>query len=142
MWNAENSEPVTARYIRVYVNGRENNQGTSDHIVEFEAYGAKDGGAIIRPDRPEEPEKPVLTGVTASVEKAELKVGETTKATATIMPEGAEGVELAWTSSDDKIATVDKDGNVKAVAEGTATLTVTATQGSGDGAVTKQLLWM
>ena len=137
MWNAENSEPVTARYIRVYVNGRENNQGTSDHIVEFEAYGAKDGGAIIRPDRPEEPEKPVLTGVTASVEKAELKVGETRKATATIMPEGAEGVELAWTSSDDKIATVDKDGNVKAVAEGTATLTVTATQGSGDGAVTK-----
>ena len=137
MWNAENSEPVTARYIRVYVNGRENNQGTSDHIVEFEAYGAKDGGAIIRPDRPEEPEKPVLTGVTASVEKAELKVGETTKATATIMPEGAEGVELAWTSSDDKIATVDKDGNVKAVAEGTATLTVTATQGSGDSAVTK-----
>ena len=137
MWNAENSEPVTARYIRVYVNGRENNQGTSDHIVEFEAYGAKDGGAIIRPDRPEEPEKPVLTGVKASVEKAELKVGETTKAAAKITPEGAEGVELAWTSSDDKIATVDKDGNVKAVAEGTATLTVTATQGSGDGAVTK-----
>ena len=73
----------------------------------------------------------------ASVEKAELKVGETTKATATIMPEGAEGVELAWTSSDDKIATVDKDGNVKAVAEGKATLTVTATQESGDSAVTK-----
>ena len=137
MWNAENSEPVTARYIRVYVNGRENNQGTSDHIVEFEAYGAKDGGAIIRPDRPEEPEKPVLTGVTASVGKAELKVGETTKAAAKITPEDAEDVTLAWTSSDDKIATVDKDGNVKAVAEGTATLTVTATQGSGDGAVTK-----
>ena len=52
MWNAENSEPVTARYIRVYVNGRENNQGTSDHIVEFEAYGAKDGGASsVRTDR-------------------------------------------------------------------------------------------
>ena len=137
MWNAENSEPVTARYIRVYVNGRENNQGTSDHIVEFEAYGAKDGGAIIRPDRPEEPEKPVLTGVKASVEKAELKVGETTKAAAKITPEDAEDVTLAWTSSDDKIATVDKDGNVKAVAEGKATLTVTATQGSGDSAVTK-----
>lgn len=137
MWNAENSEPVTARYIRVYVNGRENNQGTSDHIVEFEAYGAKDGGAIIRPDRPEEPEKPVLTGVTASVEKAELKVGETTKAAAKITPEDAEDVTLAWTSSDDKIATVDKDGNVKAVAEGKATLTVTATQGSGDSTVTK-----
>ena len=46
------------------------------------------------------------------------------------MPEGAEGVELAWdVSPTKKIATVDKDGNVKAVAEGTATLTVTATQG-------------
>ena len=138
MWNAENSgDSVTARYIRVYVNGRIEGQGTSDHIVEFEAYGAKDGGAIIRPDRPEEPEKPVLTGVEASVEKAELKVGETTKAAAKITPEDAEDVTLAWTSSDDKTATVDKDGNVKAVAEGTATLTVTATQGSGDGAVTK-----
>ena len=139
MWNAENGgDSVTARYIRVYVNGRIDGQGTSDHIVEFEAYGAKDGGAIIRPDRPEEPEKPVvLTGVTASVEKAELKVGETTKAAAKITPEDAEDVTFAWASSADKIATVDKDGNVKAVAEGTATLTVTATQGSGDSAVTK-----
>ena len=135
MWNAENSEPVTARYIRVYVNGRENNQGTSDHIVEFEAYGAKDGGAIIRPDRPEEPEKPVLTGVTASVEKAELKVGETTKAAAKITPEDAEDVTFAWASSDKKVATVDADGNVKAVGKGTAKLTVTATQGSGADAV-------
>ena len=135
MWNAENSEPVTARYIRVYVNGRENNQGTSDHIVEFEAYGAKDGGAIIRPDRPEEPEKPVLTGVTASVEKADLKVGETTKATAKITPEKAENVTFAWASSDKKVATVDADGNVKAVGKGTAKLTVTATQGSGADAV-------
>lgn len=135
MWNAENSEPVTARYIRVYVNGRENNQGTSDHIVEFEAYGAKDGGAIIRPDRPEEPEKPVLTGVTASVKKADLKVGETTKATAKITPEKAENVTFAWASSDKKVATVDADGNVKAVGKGTAKLTVTATQGSGADAV-------
>lgn len=135
MWNAENSEPVTARYIRVYVNGRENNQGTSDHIVEFEAYGAKDGGAIIRPDRPEEPEKPVLTGVKASVKKADLKVGETTKATAKITPEKAENVTFAWASSDKKVATVDADGNVKAVGKGTAKLTVTATQGSGADAV-------
>ena len=129
------SEPVTARYIRVYVNGRENNQGTSDHIVEFEAYGAKDGGAIIRPDRPEEPEKPVLTGVKASVKKADLKVGETTKATAKITPEKAENVTFAWASSDKKVATVDADGNVKAVGKGTAKLTVTATQGSGADAV-------
>ena len=32
------SAPVKARYIRIYVNGNQNG-ATSDHIVEFEAYG-------------------------------------------------------------------------------------------------------
>ena len=140
MWNAENSgSSVTARYIRVYVNGRINGQGTSDHIVEFEAYGSKDGGSIIRPDRPEEPEKPekpVLTGVEASVEKADLKVGETTKVSAKITPQDTEDVAIAWSSDKEDVATVDKNGNVAAVGEGTAKLTVTATQGSGADAVT------
>ncbi|MCQ4799265.1 Ig-like domain-containing protein, partial [Eggerthella lenta] len=58
-------------------------------------------------------------------------------ATAKITPEKAENVTFAWASSDKKVATVDADGNVKAVGKGTAKLTVTATQGSGDSAVTK-----
>ena len=124
---------ATDKTTTVYNSDKDNvhKQGAVTKTATVDVTVIKDGGTDP------EPEKPVLTGVTASVEKAELKVGETTKATATIMPEGAEGVELAWTSSDDKIATVDKDGNVKAVAEGKATLTVTATQGSGDSAVTK-----
>lgn len=35
-------KPVNARYIRIYVNGN-NKTSTSDHIVEFEAYGIKKG---------------------------------------------------------------------------------------------------
>ncbi len=35
-------QPVQARYIRIYVNGNENGS-TSDHIVEFEVYGTKQG---------------------------------------------------------------------------------------------------
>lgn len=35
-------QPTKARYIRIYVNGNENGS-TSDHIVEFEAYGTKKG---------------------------------------------------------------------------------------------------
>lgn len=35
---------------------------------------------------------------------------------------------VTWTSSDEKIATVDANGNVKAVAEGNATITATSTE--------------
>lgn len=35
--------PVKARYIRIYVSGREGS--TSDHLVEFEAYGKKTAGS-------------------------------------------------------------------------------------------------
>ena len=77
-------------------------QGSGDSAVTktatVDVTVIKDGGTDPEPEKPV-----VLTGVKASVKKADLKVGETTKATATIMPEGAEGVELAWTSSDDKI---------------------------------------
>ena len=47
-------EKKTARYIRVYVNGRSDREGTSDHIVELEAYGVKinaDSNKPISPDR-------------------------------------------------------------------------------------------
>ena len=64
MWKAPEGKPVTARYIRVYVNGRDGNAGTSDHLVEFEAYGTKKGGEIIRPEKPG-----VLRDVTVSVDK-------------------------------------------------------------------------
>lgn len=40
-------------------------------------------------------------------------------------PEGAEYTEITWKSSDDKVATVDDDGNVTAVGNGDATITVT-----------------
>ena len=42
-------EKTTARYIRVYVNGQPNNNSTSDHIVELEAFS--DSNKPISPDR-------------------------------------------------------------------------------------------
>ena len=43
---------------------------------------------------------------------------------ATVLPEEAEDKALTWSSSDESIATVDQDGYVKALAKGTATITV------------------
>lgn len=52
-----------------------------------------------------------------------LGISETVKIGATTAP--TENVSLTWRSSDSKVATVDSSGNVKGVAAGTATITVT-----------------
>ena len=49
---------------------------------------------------------------------------------ATVSPKDATNKVLTWSSSDKKVATVDQEGIVKAINEGTATITATATDGS------------
>lgn len=70
-----------------------------------------DADVVIEPDV-------VLNRASASV-----KVGKTTRLTATTTPAGE---TVVWTSSDDTVATVD-GGVVTGVAEGTATITATMT---------------
>lgn len=53
-----------------------------------------------------------------------LNVGETDKITATVTPENVTGVSLIWESENEKVVTVDSEGNVKAIAPGSATVTV------------------
>lgn len=73
------------------------------------------------PSYPSTPSYPV-TDVTLSHDKADLtKVGETLQLTATVKPSYADNKTITWKSSDEKVATVDKDGKVTAVANGTAT---------------------
>ena len=67
--------------------------------------------------------KIVVTGVTVD-KSAKVSIGGSKKLTATILPEGAIGT-LTWTSGNEEVATVDQDGTVHGVAEGTATITVT-----------------
>ena len=45
------------------------------------------------------------------------------------IPENAKEVELVWESSDESIVTVDENGNVKAIKEGTAVITVKTADG-------------
>lgn len=68
---------------------------------------------------------PNTEGVTLDASKQTLKVGESTTLHATLTPEGAVE-ELVWTSSDPTIVTVDANGTITAVKEGSATITVTA----------------
>ena len=49
----------------------------------------------------------------------------------TLLPEEADLEALQWTCSDENVATVDAGGLCKALNKGTATITVTSTDGSG-----------
>ena len=62
---------------------------------------------------------------------ASIYVGDTTKLTATITPDGASNKAVTWDSQNKNIATVDQQGNVKALKAGTATITAIAQDGSG-----------
>ena len=65
-----------------------------------------------------------------------LTVGNTHKINASVTPENATDLTVTWTSSDNDIATVDADGNVKAVTAGNATITASAGNVSATYALT------
>lgn len=61
-----------------------------------------------------------------------LTVGNTHTIKATVTPDSVSNAAVAWASSDESVATVDDEGNVKAVGTGTATITASAGDVSAD----------
>ena len=61
----------------------------------------------------------------------EMSYGETVKFGTALVPTTSNDV-VTWTSSDSKVATVDKNGKVKAVKEGKVTITATTLSGKTD----------
>ena len=66
---------------------------------------------------------PVEVNVALDRNEMTLTIGQTAQLIASVTPEGT---EVEWTSDDSSIASVDENGLVTAVAEGTATITVSA----------------
>ena len=71
-----------------------------------------------------------VESVSLDKETAELEAGQSLTLVATVLPEDATNKNVTWSSSDDKVATVDATGKVTAVAEGEATITVTTQDGA------------
>ncbi|MBO6249073.1 MAG: Ig-like domain-containing protein, partial [Bacteroidales bacterium] len=65
-----------------------------------------------------------------------LKVGSEVSLSATILPDNATHREVAWSSSDPSVASVSSDGEVKAVAEGTCSITAVSGSVSAECEVT------
>ena len=75
-------------------------------------------------------ENPV-TSITLNTEQLTMEYGTKEQLTATVAPDDADNLGLTWTSDNEEVATVDENGLVTAVGEGTATITATANDGSG-----------
>ena len=72
-----------------------------------------------------------VTGVTLDKPTLEITVGDPdVKLAATVLPENATDKTVSWASDKTEFATVDNQGNVHAVAPGTANITVTTTDGN------------
>lgn len=73
--------------------------------------------------------KPELLAITMSETTLQLEKGNTQKLTVTPDPVDFTDYTLTWTSSDATIATVDQEGLVTAIGEGTSTIKATANNG-------------
>ena len=83
------------------------------------------------------PEIVPVSQITLNKAEISISVGNSETLTATVAPENAANKALTWASSDEDVATVAPDGTVTAVKAGAATITATATDGSGKSATCK-----
>ena len=73
-----------------------------------------------------------VTAITLNKTETSIKVGATeTLSVTSVLPEEATDKTYTWKTSDETKATVDQDGKVTAVAEGTVTIYAEANDGSG-----------
>lgn len=71
-----------------------------------------------------------VTGVGVVPAAASVKAGEKIQLQAVVIPASADDKSVTWSTSDDTVATVSATGEVTGVAEGSATITATTTDGS------------
>ncbi len=76
------------------------------------------------------PETVAVTGVSLNQTEAELEEGKTLTLKATVSPATATDKSVTWRSAKSAVASVDANGIVTAVSEGTAVIIVTTTDGS------------
>lgn len=79
-----------------------------------------------------------IESITLDSNEGVLTVGNSVTVTATVTPDNATNATVNWTSSDEKVATVDSNGKVTAVAAGNATIKATS-ESDGDVSSTYEL---
>ena len=105
-------------------------------MIEVKPYGYYSGGGIIASLKVTVSDAVVpATAIAVTAPSTELYAGETMQLTATVTPDAATYHTYDWVSSDESIATVDKNGVVTALnsSKAKATVTITAKAKEKDG---------
>ncbi|MDY5414359.1 S-layer homology domain-containing protein [Anaerotignum sp.] len=95
-------------------------------VITAEAEDGKGAKAICEVEV-----KQLVTGISLNKTELSLYTGREEKLTATVNPDNANDPTLIWSSDNEDVATVDQNGNVKAISQGKAVITVTANDDSG-----------
>ena len=125
--------PDSVVYIEDYAFGYYYDKKTDSYkkVSDFTIYGKK--GSVAEKYAKEQGYKFIVEVEPLSVilnkTAISLGKGETTKLTATVAPSNATNKSVKWRTSDSKVLTVDKNGNVKAVGNGTAWITAKTSNG-------------
>ena len=120
-WNSDNTAVATvdAKGLVTAVSA-----GTAT-ITVITADGGKKATCAVTVNNP----YVAVTEVALNKTSLELELGKSEPLTATVFPDNATNKNVSWSSSDNAVAMVDEKGNVKTVAAGTATITVTTVDG-------------
>ncbi|BBH22747.1 hypothetical protein Back11_40920 [Paenibacillus baekrokdamisoli] len=95
-------------------------------ISEFELYNEQDATEPVKLTVSDIP----VTGVQVNPASVDLLIHDTAKLTAVFAPANASNQTVQWSSSDERVATVNGNGIVTAISVGTAIITATAREGS------------
>ena len=128
IWSSSNESAAT-----VDENGLVKAVGNGTAVIKAEAA---DGSSISASCTVTviDPSKIPVSSITLNKTALSLEAMETYQLTASVSPANAANKALIWTSSNEAVATVDSNGQVTAVAKGTATITATAADGYGASA--------
>lgn len=80
-------------------------------------------------EKPSQSNIPV-TSVSLDIKEKTVNIGEEFTLIVTVTPDNASDKSVKWTSSDSEVASVDQTGKVKALKDGTTTITVTTNDGA------------
>lgn len=87
---------------------------------------------VRTPDNPPTPSAPVkVQDITTGQASYTIQMGKTLSLSASVSPANATNKNLTYTSDNPAVASVDTNGQIQAVGEGTAKITITAADGSG-----------
>ncbi len=129
-WVEDHFTPVPARYVKLVINSAEKPDGSSATISQINELriGYVSGSGT-----------PAAASVTVTAPTTSLSAGGTIAANAAVADQFGQpmaGAAVAWSSSDENVATVDANGVVTAVAPGTAVITAMSGNVSGQITVT------